>query len=317
MAYPTAASLPANWQILSEERRFAGSETTTNWYVLADGKRLDAYLYHSHEAAERRALARAEMDAVDAVIEQIIGQERHYGIRVWSEANPACDTPTWKLTDPHKGHEGHAFAWYSHTPPPVDVYTRAQYETACAALELDAASDAEIDAHDRRYGRNGTLDLWISPPREVIAATLRRRRLAGMDREQAERNAGYRRELETACLARSKAYSRAQYEQACRIMHLRPLSDGGCLALVDQDLSRLDGSGVTAIIPGLPTDKVSLGLAYKRVAALDHAAAEADHRCDECGAFIAGSGMIASGGLACGPDCYDAMSDRPGRYAGR
>lgn len=38
--------------------------------------------------------------------------------------------------------------------------------------------------------------------------------------------------------------------------------------------------------------------------------------CDECGVRIPkGTGMTANLGLACGPDCYDAMSERPGRHA--
>ena len=37
--------------------------------------------------------------------------------------------------------------------------------------------------------------------------------------------------------------------------------------------------------------------------------------CDECGVEIVGSAMAASLGRACGADCYDAMADRPGRYA--
>lgn len=310
MAYPTDIRLPDSWEIVSKEVTRWNGETVTDWYFLTDGKRPDSFIYRSRDEAERIALRRAELIAVHSVIEEAIGQERHYGIRVWSEPNPTRNTPTWRITDPYKEIDGFAFAWYTDIPPPVEIYTREQYETACAALELEPVPDSRIG----RYDASG-YDSSVYTARETVTVILRQRRIAGIVREEAIANAERQQELEAAGLGEGP-YTREQYEQACQIMHATPLNDSGCWAVVDQDLDRL-GGGVIAIIPGAPTDKISVELAYRRVAALEKETVGANRHCDECGTVIIGSAMMASLGVACGPDCYDAMSDRPGRYAQR
>ena len=81
--------------------------------------------------------------------------------------------------------------------------------------------------------------------------------------------------------------------------------------------ARTGGAGHTTVA-SLPHDGLALDLAGRRADALEAAAADTPTRhCDECGTGIAGPGMVASLGLACDVDCYDAMADRPGRYAQR
>lgn len=204
--------------------------------------------------ATREAYAQrtAEVDTLDARIEEAIGQERHYGIRVWSEPRPGSATPTWRRTDPAEGLDAFAFAWYRTTPPAVDVYTREQYERACAAVGITPAPDTALDTYADRYM---TPTLWDLHPLQLVEAQLRRRRLAGLDRETAPARRAQAAEREQAA-ARAEAAARAAAEAAGR-------------------------------------------------------------RCAECGALVIDSGMTASFGLACDVPCYDAMSDRPGRYATR
>lgn len=303
MAYPTDVTLPANVTITAEGDR---------WAILTDGKRTDGYIYPSEDEALKMAMRQAEMRAVHAVIEGVIGQERHYGIRVWSEPSPYPDAPTprWFITDPHHDQEAYAFAWYSGDPPPVDVYTRQQYETACAALELDPAPDSDLGGYGDKYGE---YDLWTYTPRQAIGYQLRHRRLAGIKREKAAEQAPRAQELQEAGLA-AGPLGRDDYERACQISGVPALADGACVTLVDNDVVRLAGRGVMVVDPATPDDAVTADLARRRVEAIEADAARQGRRCDECGAVIVGSGMTASLGLACGVDCYDAMADRPGRY---
>lgn len=216
-----------------------GIAATTCWRILADGAR-DGYVYDTREEAEQMLARKVELDRLNAAIEAAIGQERHYGIRVWSESDPRRSTPTWRMTDPYRGCEGYAFAWYSTDPPPVDVYAREQYERACAAAELEPAADADLGTYADQYFQ---IDLHGNAPAMVVTVQLRRRRLAGINRERATQK------------------------------------------------------------PDAPTQAAP--------------EVELDGRpCDECGGqILAGQAMVASLGLACGPDCYDAMADRPGRHA--
>lgn len=311
MPYPANISLPSTWEIQAEERTRYDRTRITDWRILDCGQPVSQYVYENYAAAERYALRLAELGAVDAVLEQAIGQTRHYGIRVWSEPGPG-KLPRWLITDPHTGREAFAFAWYSADPPPVEVYTRGQYEQACSALDIGPGPDSDLGSYWDTYG---VYDLFTYTPKQAITATLRRRRLAGLEREVAAEVAQWRHDLGHAGLD-TRSYTREQYERACAIMHTPALPDGACLAVVDQHLSRLTGTGVLDI--GIPDDdEVARDLCYRRVTAIEQDARQSGRRCDECGSPLLFSGMTASLGIACSVSCYDAMADRPGRYATR
>lgn len=113
-----------------------------------------------------------------------------------------------------------------------NVYNRAQYEAACAAVGLTPAPDTGLGTYADKYG-----DFWMShyEALDIVTADLRRRRIAGIKHERA------------------------------------------ALAASAPPVKR-------------PT-KTIIG------------------SCDNCGADVsAGSGMSASLGLACGDECYDALS---------
>jgi hypothetical protein len=305
MPYPANISLPATWEIRAKEATRYGGQRVTDWYILIGGRPAGGYVHEDYEAAERYALRLAELEAVDAVLEQAIGQARHYGIRVWSEPVPG-KLPRWLITDPHTGQQGFAFAWYFPGPPPVEVYTRAQYEQACTVLDIDPADDSDLGGYWDIYG---VYDLFTYTPNQAIRATLRRRRLAGLKREFAALVVQWRRDLDQAGL-NTDSYTREQYERACAIMHAPALPDHACVAVVSQHLSRLAGTSVLDV--GIPDDdEVVRELCSRRVTAIHQGAREAGRRCDECGA------LLLSAGIACSVSCYDAMADRPGRYATR
>lgn len=102
----------------------------------------------THEAY---AVRETELRALYARIESVIGQERHYGIRVWSENAPGRDAPTWRITDPHAGHDGYAFAHYSEVPR-CRRLAGLNHEQAPARRAREAASaaaEARRDAEAR------------------------------------------------------------------------------------------------------------------------------------------------------------------------
>lgn len=104
-----------------------------------------------------------------------------YGIHVY-RGGPSWEggPRTWRRTDPHQGCVDYAFAWYRDTAPPVDVYTRAQYEAACASVGLEPADDATLGSYADTYGEFAPPEY---PPRTCIEMNLRRRRIAGLARE--------------------------------------------------------------------------------------------------------------------------------------
>jgi hypothetical protein len=125
------------------------------------------------------------------------------------------------------------------------------------------------------------------------------------------------------------AWARADYERACGLAGLTPRNDAGCAAAWNQtghaggDFLLAARCDTTGKLPAVERDAVAelgFALALRRAHGM---AEEADARtrkdpCDECGVLIpAGSAMLASLGRACSPECYDAMADRPGRYASR
>lgn len=134
----------------------------------------------TNEAYARREVELAELAAR---IEAAVGQTRHYGIRVWSKdtagewGSPAV---SWFVTDPHLGLDSYAFAHYAEGPPPVEIYTRAQYETACTAIGIVPAADDELGTYADKHMPPTLWDLYPLPYAE---AQLRQRRLAGLERE--------------------------------------------------------------------------------------------------------------------------------------
>ena len=167
MAYPAGISLPPTWEIRPEEAPRCDGRRVTSWRILDGEQPVTQYLHKDQEAAQSYALRLAELDAVKTVLEQAIGQTRHYGIRVWSEPVAGRSTPRWLITDPHTGQQDFAFAWYSPDPPPVEVYTRDQYELACAALDIDPACDSDLGSYWDKYG---VYDLFTYTPKQAITA---------------------------------------------------------------------------------------------------------------------------------------------------
>jgi hypothetical protein len=195
----------------------------------------------------------AEVAVLHARIEEVIGQERHYGIRVWQEDHPDRPWARWFTTDAYLNLDRYAFAHYADTPPAVTVYTRDQYERACAAVGLTPAEDADLGNYADKFMPP---TLWDHYPLDFVEAQLRVRRFSGLERETAPAR-------KAAEDARRQA-ERQAYEERVR------------------------------------------------------AAEAADRRCHECGTLIIGGGMNANLGLSCSNlDCYEALSDRPGRWATR
>lgn len=153
-----------------------------SWWIHATGSEYPAhsYVFRTREEAEIRIGFMVQYDDLTARVEEAIGQNWPYGIRVWSEPREGA-TPRWYVTDAHTGQDRSEFGWYSDTPPPVWAYTRELYERACAAVGIEPAADGDLNNYADKYG-----DFRVGeyPPIHVIMFDLRRRRIAGIVREQ-------------------------------------------------------------------------------------------------------------------------------------
>ncbi|WP_431929889.1 hypothetical protein [Nonomuraea jabiensis] len=221
-------------------------------------------------------------DALLARVHEVIGDDWPYNTR-----------PDYELADPS-----------------VHVYTRDQYERACAVAGLEALDDEQCV--------NGIGWVPLSEGETAVtrmtAQTLAARRSRGIESEITRRLTRGREAAEAE--VGTGPYTREQYERACQIIGIPALSDRGCVAAVEHRMSRIVGD-LIVIDPRIPDDDLSIDMAERRVDAMEQEARSAGRRCDECGAVIVGSAMGASLGLACSVKCYDAMADRPGRYASR
>lgn len=90
------------------------------------------------------------------------------------------DGARWLLTDPFKGLQRFAIAWYQDGVPPVTAYTRDQYEAACVAAGIDTAADSELGTYADKHASPYPGE-W--PDDAQLALTLRRRRMQGIERE--------------------------------------------------------------------------------------------------------------------------------------
>jgi hypothetical protein len=150
------------------------------WQICAEGSPYGSRLYQQRDEAEATILGWTAIDEAERLIAPVVG-DWGYGIHVWlGEPSWAGGPRTWRRTDRHTGQDAFAFAWYSDQAPPVDVYTRTQYEAACGALGLPPAPDASLGSYGDMYGQFAPPEY---PARTVVEVTLRRRRLAGLERE--------------------------------------------------------------------------------------------------------------------------------------
>jgi hypothetical protein len=135
------------------------------WRIFVDGEQRDGFVFHTPGRAEEIAERYRERDRLDALVEAAVGQEYHYDIRVWAELQAGKSLPVWRITDPHRNLADYAFAHYRATPPAVDVYTREQYESACAAVGLTADADEVLggyaDEHFQTTAPIGGMRGWV------------------------------------------------------------------------------------------------------------------------------------------------------------
>ncbi|WP_435108084.1 hypothetical protein [Nocardiopsis synnemataformans] len=182
---------------------------------------------------------------------------------------------------------------------PAMLMDRLAYEAACRELGLVPASPQEILTGP---GMSGEYTLYSYSLDHILYVALARGHRPYAEREQ--QDAQQRTLAQVDAAHPGQAYTRAEFEAACTLAGVDAPSD----AKIERILSPY-------VLTREEENALLVALVERRARGMAARAQEEGRRCDECGRLIPGSGMAASLGLACGVDCYEAMADRPGRYA--
>lgn len=182
---------------------------------------------------------------------------------------------------------------------PAMFMDRLAYEAACQELGLVPASPQKILTGP---GMSGEYTLYSYSLDHILYVALARGHRPYAEREQ--RNTQQRSLSQVDATHPGQAYTRQEFEAACRTAGVAALSD----AEVERILSPY-------VLTAAEENGLLVALVERRARGMAAQAQEQGRRCDECGRLIPGSGMAANLGLACEVDCCEAMADRPGRYA--
>lgn len=183
--------------------------------------------------------------------------------------------------------------------------TRAQYEQACEELDVAARTEMEIVS----YGEGGDPFMETNDAQASIAMCLRHARRRGQTAEVAAAQQAASQALRAADLA-LPAYTRAQYEAACRVTGAAiTYTDAECTTAAKWPTFRFADAGLA--VP--PVADVSAALARRRAKGAEGEQAGPVEQCDNCGRVTGADAMWASFGIACSVDCYELLSERPPR----
>lgn len=182
---------------------------------------------------------------------------------------------------------------------PAAHMDRTGYEAACRELGLAPATRQEILDGNLLDGEYTLASYSLD---HIMYVGLARGYRPYAEREQQQ---DVQRRLDQVDAAHpGQAYTREEFEAACRTAGIDAPSDG--------EVEQILNPYVLTVAEG---DPLVVALAKRRGRGMVTQARDEGHRCDECGRLIPGSGMAANLGLACSVSCYEAMAERPGRYA--
>lgn len=182
---------------------------------------------------------------------------------------------------------------------PAMLLDRLAYEAACQELGLVPASPQEILTGP---GMSGEYTLYSYSLDHILYVALARGHRPYAEREQ--QDAQQRTLAQVDAAHPSQAYTREEFEAACRTAGIDAPTDGE----VERIMSPY-------VLTAAEENALLVALVERRARGMVAQAQEEGRRCDECGRLIPGSAMNANLGLACDVDCYEAMAERPGRYA--
>lgn len=237
------------------------------WHVTIDDEPERSHFYPSEKIAREIA---AKLAAAEARWRSIFELETRvaeaFKDRPWPYGatcvnNGTDNDPEWTVTEPYRADDESV---RTVTPDPtgyvqIGVYTRDLYEEACKIIDVEPATDAHISEHFEIHGHGYIPD--GSEPSDAVMIRLSYRRHLGIQVEcVVERNTRADRLEESGLLL--EAFTRDQYEQACKIMGVPVLTDRQVMIVVTMNIANEMGVGVRAA--GLPNDDISTSLAYRR-----------------------------------------------------
>lgn len=183
----------------------------------------------------------------------------------------------------------------------ASAYTRQQYERACVELDLEPEDDEHLAGLDGGY----VYSIHTAETVRLVEMILANRRVGGLRADVAARQERTMDQITEQ--VGSGPYTRDAYERACALAGLTPVADAGCVAIAEQQITRMGASGALDI--ATPMQPLVADLAIQRAAGVEQEALSAGRQCAECDHPIpAGAGMLATGGLACTPKCHAALS---------
>ncbi|WP_205326930.1 hypothetical protein [Glycomyces sp. YM15] len=224
--------------------------------------------------------------------------------RFWLEAETAAQVVLDLAAIVTEEHSGAVYTLTRGTT----LLSRGHYEAACTELDIEPVPDIDLDSYGDTYGDPF---MQTNDAKASLAMCLRQARTRGLrhDIEVAEQAAGAL--LVDAGLA-IPAYTREQYETACRLVGAAVVySDADCVTVAKVSVHQFAERGLARP----PAGDVSVHLACFRAVGIgkeDHPSKRtAPEYCDECGTETGPNSMWASYGIACSVDCYDLLSERP------
>ena len=199
------------------------------------------------------------------VAEAFSGREWPYGASCVNRGSES--EPEWVLTEvDERGIDEDSVRVV--TPDPTGyvqmrAYSRELYEEACGIVRIQPQADEDIFVKFYEHGDGcGTPpDPSKVTPLECVEARLAFRRSRGITIERNQEISKRANVLDEAGLMVSE-YSREQYEKACEIMAVEPLSDEHVMIATVIDF--MGDMGIDVVSPGIPKDRVGVNLAFRR-----------------------------------------------------
>lgn len=247
---------------------YSVTEESGIWFVVIDGIIFRNVPYCTSKAAQlfvdklskTNDLWTGIFEIETRIAEALKDEPWPYGATCINYSNK--NESSWLLTEPYRNDDD---AVRIVKPDPtgyvqISVYNRELYEKSCIIAGIEPDTDESISEEFCDYGR-GQYISEDDTPIDAVRKRLAYRRAIGIKIEESIDETERFERLENAGLM-IDAFTREQYTEACSIMGSPELSDRQVRLVVA--LQNAQQIGIEIITPGIPYDKISIGLACRR-----------------------------------------------------